>query len=174
MNTYTVYHETDGVLAKGKAYPTTEGEEVPNLDPALSLLVEVKEPAPSFDSLTQKLKRLPVSYDLVNKIATVLSYEVVELTQEEIDAKLSAHFTSTITNIKYDVSVDSQNAFTRMLMLVNQTQMPDEQELSIKDVVGNSNIITVSAFKNDMMDYGMHCYELFNYVPPAVDPAGMI
>jgi hypothetical protein len=174
MNTYTIYHQTDGVIATGKPYPATEGEEVPNLDPALSILIEVKEARPSFDSLTQKVKRLPPNYDLVNKVATIQSFEVVDLTQDEIDAKIPAHFLSPTTAIKYDVAVESQNAFTRMLALVNETQMPGDQALVVKDVLGASIGITVEQFHADMIAYGLHCYELFNYVPPAVDPDGMI
>jgi len=147
---------------------------IPNLADNIKWLIEVKEAQPSYDSSTQKIKRLPVNYDVANETATIQSFEVVDLTQEEIDAKLPAHFLSPNTTIKYDVAIDAQNAFTRMLTLVNETQMPSEQALVVKDVLGASIGITVEQFHADMVLYGLHCYELFNYVPPAVDPDGMI
>lgn len=147
---------------------------IPNLADNINWLIEVKEAQPSYDSSTQKIKRLPVNYDVANETATIQSFEVVDLTQEEIDAKLPAHFLSTTTAIKYDVALEAQNAFTRMLTLVNEAQMPSEQALVVKDVLGASIGITVEQFHADMVLYGLHCYELFNYVPPAVDPDGMI
>lgn len=147
---------------------------IPNLADNINWLIEVKEAQPSYDSSTQKIKRLPVNYDVANETATIQSFEVVDLTQEEIDAKLPAHFLSTATAIKYDVALEAQNAFTRMLTLVNEAQMPSDQALVVKDVLGASIGITVEQFHADMILYGLHCYELFNYVPPAVDPDGMI
>ena len=147
---------------------------IPNLADNINWLIEVKEAQPSYDSSTQKIKRLPVNYDVANETATIQSFEVVDLTQEEIDAKLPAHFLSTTTAIKYDVALEAQNAFTRMLTLVNEAQMPSDQALVVKDVLGASIGITVEQFHADMIAYGLHCYELFNYVPPAVDPDGMI
>ena len=65
---------------------------IPNLADNINWLIEVKEAQPSYDSSTQKIKRLPVNYDVANETATIQSFEVVDLTQEEIDAKLPAHF----------------------------------------------------------------------------------
>ena len=172
MNTYTIYHQTDGVIATGKPYPATEGEEVPNLDSALSILIEVKEDRPSFDSLTQKIKRLPPNYDLVNKVATIQRYEVVELTQEEIDAKIPPYVD--INGIKYDVSEQAQNAFTRMQSLIDHAGMALTDEVSVKDVLSVSHTITVETFNSDMIQYGLHCYTLFNTEPEPIDQPEMI
>jgi hypothetical protein len=147
---------------------------IPNLSSHIKWLIEVKETRPSFDSATQKINRLPVSYDVSAETATVQSFEVVALTQEEIDAKLPPHFTSTTTSIKYSVSEASQNAFTRMTTLVNEAQMPNEQALVVKDVLGASIGITVEQFHTDMVAYGLHCYELFNYVPPEPEDGDFI
>ena len=180
---FTVYDtNTSAPLKDGAGRPMTGvkwgsndlTQIIPNLADNIKWLIEVKETQPSYDSLTQKIKRLPVNYDVANETATTQSFEVVELTQEEIDAKLPAHFLSPTTTIKYDVAIDAQNAFTRMLTLVNETQMPSDQALVVKDVLGASIGITVEQFHADMILYGLHCYELFNYVPPAVDPDGMI
>ena len=180
---FTVYDtNTSAPLKDGAVRPMTGvkwgsndlTQIIPNLADNIKWLIEVKETQPSYDSLTQKIKRLPVNYDVANETATTQSFEVVDLTQEEIDAKLPAHFLSPTTTIKYDVAIDAQNAFTRMLTLVNETQMPSDQALVVKDVLGASIGITVEQFHADMILYGLHCYELFNYVPPAVDPDGMI
>ena len=180
---FTVYDtNTSAPLKDGAGRPMTGvkwgsndlTQMIPNLADNIKWLIEVKETQPSYDSLTQKIKRLPVNYDVANETATTQSFEVVDLTQEEIDAKLPPHFLSPTTTIKYDVAIESQNAFTRMLTLVNETQMPSDQALVVKDVLGASIGITVEQFHADMILYGLHCYELFNYVPPAVDPDGMI
>ena len=131
-------------------------------------LIEVKDSKPSFDPLTQKLKRLPVSYDVANETATLQSYEVVSLTQAEIDAKIPAHF-ETSQGIKLDVSLESQNAFTRMMALIEQAQMPDSQEVKVQDVLKETHTITVGELKTELVSYGLYCYELFHTVPE-IDP----
>ena len=143
---------------------------IPNLSSHIKWLIEVKETRPPFDSATQKINRLPVSYDVSAETATVQSFEVVALTQEEIDAKLPPHFTSTTTSIKYSVSEASQNAFTRMMTLVNEAAMADAVIVTVKDVLGVQHDLTVEDLKVDLIAYGLHCYELFNYVPP--EPEG--
>ena len=131
-------------------------------------LIEVKDSKPSFDPLTEKLKRLPISYDVANETATLQSYEVVSLTQAEIDAKIPAHF-ETSQGIKLDVSLESQNAFTRMMALIEQAQMPDSQEVKVQDVLKETHTLTVGELKTELVSYGLHCYELFHAVPE-VDP----
>ena len=91
MNKYTIYHSTDGVLATGKPYPTDEGAEIPNLDPSLSLLLEVTEAKPTYDSATHKLVKDAVNYDTIANSATT-SWSVVALTQAEIDANTPEHY----------------------------------------------------------------------------------
>ena len=132
-------------------------------------LIEVKANRPTFDPLTQKLKRLPVSYDVASETATTQSYEVVSLTQEEIDAKTPAHFL-TSQGIMLNVNLQSQSAFTSMITLVEQAQMPDSQEVKVQDVLGETHTLTVSEFKAEMISYGLYCYELFHTVPEPVDP----
>ena len=170
---FTVYDtEANAPLSDGKGRKMTglawgsedKSKMIEGLATNIKWLIEVKDPAPSFDSSTQKLKRLPVSYDVANETATSNLYEVVELTQEEIDAKIPAHFT-TSQGIKLDVSLESQNAFTRMMTLIEQAQMPAEQEVKVQDVLKETHTLTVGEFKTEMVSYGLHCYELFHAVP---------
>ena len=147
---------------------TNVDQMISNLAADIKWLIEVKEDRPTFDPTTQKLKRLPVSYDVANETATIQSWEVVELTQEEIDAKLPAHVD--INGIKYDVSEQAQNAFTRMQSLIDHAGMALTDEVSVKDVLGVSHTITVEIFNSDMIQYGLHCYTLFNAEPEPVDP----
>lgn len=145
---------------------------ISNLAPDVKWLIEVREPRPSFDPLTQKLKRLPIDYDVANETATIQSWEVVALTQEEIDAKLPAHYTTTtpVSGIKLSVSLESQNAFTRMTSLIDHAAMAPTDIVKVQDVIGETFELTVSDFNVIIVAYGQHCYELFHTVPEPVDP----
>ena len=159
MNKYTIYHSTDGVLATGKPYPTDEGAEIPNLDPSLSLLLEVTEARPTYDSATHKLVKDEVNYNTIDKTATK-SWSVVALTQAEIDERTPAHVE--IGGIKYDTSETSQNAFTRMMTLVSNAGMALTDEVAVKDCLGVSHTLTVEQFNADMVQFGLYCYTQFH------------
>tara|TARA_R110002153_G_scaffold230883_2_gene384144 strand:+ start:3994 stop:4479 length:486 start_codon:yes stop_codon:yes gene_type:complete len=159
MNKYTIYHSTDGVLATGKPYPTDEGAEIPNLDPNLSLLLEITEAKPTFDSATHKLVKDAVNYDTINDSATT-SWSSVALSAEEITDRIPAHVE--ISGIKYDTSEQSQNALTRMMTLVTQSGMLDTDEVAVKDCLGVSYTMTVAAFKADLINFGLFCYSQFH------------
>ena len=159
MNKYTIYHSTDGVLATGKPYPADEGAEIPNLDPELTLLLEVTEARPTYDSATHKLVEDAINYNTIDKTAT-RSWSAVALTQAEIDERTPAHVE--ISGIKYDTSELSQNAFTRMMTLVSNAGMLDTDEVAVKDCLGVSHTMTVSAFNADMVQFGLHCYQAFH------------
>jgi hypothetical protein len=159
MNKYTIYHNTDGVIATGKPYPTDEGAEIPNLAPELNFLLEVTEARPTYDSATHKLVEDAINYDTVNKTAT-RSWSVVALTQAEIDERTPAHVE--IGGIKYDTSETSQNAFTRMMTLVSNAGMALTDEVAVKDCLGVSHTLTVEQFNADMVQFGLYCYTQFH------------
>jgi hypothetical protein len=159
MNKYTIYHSTDGVLATGKPYPTDEGAEIPNLDPSLSLLLEVTEARPTYDTATHKLVKDAINYNTIDKTATT-SWSVVALTAEEIDDRTPAHVD--IGGIKYDTSETSQNAFTRMMTLVTQSGMASTDNVDVKDCLGVSHTLTVEQFNADMVQFGLYCYTQFH------------
>jgi len=159
MNKYTIYHNTDGVIATGKPYPTDEGAEIPNLAPELNFLLEVTEARPTYDSATHKLVEDAINYDTVNKTAT-RSWSVVALTQAEIDERTPAHVE--ISGIKYDTSETSQNAFTRMMTLVSNAGMALTDEVAVKDCLGVSHTLTVEQFNADMVQFGLYCYQAFH------------
>ena len=159
MKRYTIYHDTDGVLATGKPYPTDEGAEIPGLDPAISLLEEVTETRPAHDNSTHKLVKDAIVYDVPN-LQAVQGWSVVALTQAEIDERIPAHVE--ISGIKYDTSELSQNAFTRMMTLVSNAGMLDTDEVAVKDCLGVSHTMTVSAFSADMVQFGLYCYQAFH------------
>jgi hypothetical protein len=159
MNKYTIYHSTDGVLATGKPYPTDEGAEIPNLAPELTLLLEVTEARPTYDSATHKLVKDEVNYNTIDKTATK-SWSVVALTQAEIDERTPAHVE--IRGIKYDTSETSQNAFTRMMTLVSNAGMALTDEVAVKDCLGVSHTLTVEQFNADMVQFGLYCYTQFH------------
>lgn len=129
-------------------------------------LIEVRESQPAYDPDTQKLKRLPVSYDVLNETATVESWEVVNLTQEEIDAKIPPYYEYNNNGIKLAIEAHDQAAFGNLLILINESGMLETDMLVIKDVFGESHGISVADFRVMIVQYGLYCYSLFNAPPP--------
>lgn len=157
---YTTYNSTtQEVIVTGRPYPTSDGSRPPNLADDIHILEEVTEAKPTYDSNTHKLVEDAINYNTIDKTAT-RSWSVVALTQAEIDERTPAHVE--INGIKYDTSEVSQNAFTRMMTLVSQAGMADTDEVSVKDCLGVSHMITVSQFNADMISFGMFCYTQFH------------
>jgi len=159
MNKYTIYHSTDGVLATGKPYPTDEGAEIPNLDPNLSLLLEITEAKPTYDNATHKLVKDAVNYDTINNTATT-SWSVVALSAEEITERIPAHVE--ISGIKWKTDEASQAAFSSMTLLLDKAGMASDEMVMIKDCFGNSHAMTVSQYSADVLQYGLACYTNFH------------
>jgi len=157
---YTTYNSTtQEVIVTGRPYPTADGSRPPNLADDVHILEEVTEARPTYDSATHKLVKDAVNYDTINNTATT-SWSAVALTQAEIDERTPAHVE--ISGIKYDTSELSQNAFTRMMTLVSNAGMLDTDEVAVKDCLGVSHTMTVSAFNADMVQFGLHCYQAFH------------
>ena len=159
--TYTVYNtDTNTVEATGRPYPVADGVSEPVGMPInLVLLEEVTQAKPTIDNSTHKLVRDAIVYDVPN-LQAVQGWSVVALTQAEIDERTPAHVE--ISGIKYDTSELSQNAFTRMMTLVTNAGMLDTDEVAVKDCLGVSHTMTVSAFNADMVQFGLHCYNAFH------------
>ena len=159
MNKYTIYHSTDGVLATGKPYPTDEGAEIPNLDPNLSLLLEVTEAKPTYSTDTHKLVKDAVNYNTVDNTATT-SWSVVALTQAEIDERTPENVE--INGIKMATDLQSQAAFSNMMILLNEAGMADSEMVMIKDCFGASHAMTLADFRTQAVAYGLSCYQAFH------------
>jgi len=159
MKRYTIYHDTDGVIATGRPYPTDEGAEIPGLDPAISLLEEVTEAKPTIDSMTHKLVEDAINYDTIAKTAT-RSWSSVALTAEEITERTPAHVE--INGIKWSSDEASQAAFSSMTLLLDKAGMADTEMVMIKDCFGNSHAMTVEQYSADVLQYGMACYTNFH------------
>ena len=159
MKRYTIYHDTDGVIATGRPYPTDEGAEIPGLDPAISLLEEVTEAKPTIDSMTHKLVEDAINYDTIAKTAT-RSWSSVALTAEEITERTPAHVE--INGIKWKTDEASQAAFSSMTLLLDKAGMASDEMVMIKDCFGNSHAMTVSQYQADVLNYGMACYTQFH------------
>lgn len=164
---FTVYDtDTGSPLLDGRGRPMTSkkwgsrdtSQMIPNLAPNIKWLINVKEDAPAYDSSTQKLVR-STTYDVDAETATD-GYEVVALTQEEIDARTPASFT-TSGGIKLAVEEQDQNAFARMKTLLDLQGAGDADPITIKDVDGATHTITVADFNAAMLEYGVHCYTAF-------------
>ena len=159
MNKYTIYHSTDGVLATGKPYPADEGAEIPNLDPELTLLLEVTEAKPTYDSATHKLVENAIAYDTTAKTAT-RSWSAVALTQAEIDERTPAHVE--INGVKWKTDEASQAAFSSMTLLIDKAGMADTDMVAIKDAHNVTQAMTVAQYQADAITYGLHCYTIFH------------
>jgi hypothetical protein len=159
MNKYTIYHSTDGVLATGKPYPADEGAEIPNLDPELTLLLEVTEAKPTYDSATHKLVENAIAYDTTAKTAT-RSWSAAALTQAEIAERTPAHVE--INGIKWKTDEASQAAFSSMTLLLDKAGMADTDMVAIKDAHNVTQPMTVAQYQADAITYGLHCYTIFH------------
>ena len=159
MKRYTIYHDTDGVIATGRPYPTDEGAEIPGLDPAISLLEEVTEAKPTIDSMTHKLVEDAINYDTIAKTAT-RSWSAVALTAEEIAERTPAHVE--INGIKWNSDEVSQAAFSSMTLLLDKAGMASDEMVMIKDCFGNSHGMTVAQYQADVLQYGLACYTNFH------------
>lgn len=147
---------TASIVQTGRSYPRSDGAEV--IEPDYKFLLEVTENRPSIDYSTQKVIKT-TTIDLDEGTVTT-GWDVVALTQEEIESLLPPYFT-TSTGIKLDVSEDAQNAFSRLLVMINSTNMVDTDPISIKDVYGTSHGLTVGDLRSTLNEYGLHCYSLF-------------
>jgi hypothetical protein len=161
-NRYTVYNtDTSTAEATGKPWPTADGVSDPVGMPAnLILLLEVTEAKPTYDSMTHKLVKDAINYDTINKTATT-SWSVVALTQAEIDERTPEHY-ETAGGIKMATDLQSQAAFSNMMILLNEAGMADGDMVMIKDCFGASHAMTLADFRTQAVAYGLHCYQAFH------------
>ena len=156
---WTVYKvSTSEAIATRQKWAAADGGELKGLDPDYTYLLEQTEVKPTYDSATHKIEKT-TTVDVPNNTITK-GWSVVALTQAELDERIPAHVE--ISGIKYDTSELSQNAFTRMMTLVSNAGMLDTDEVAVKDCLGVSHTMTVSAFNADMVQFGLHCYNAFH------------
>jgi hypothetical protein len=160
-NRYTVYNtDTSTAEATGKPWPTADGVSDPIGMPAnLILLLEVTEARPTYDSATHKLVKDAINYNTIDKTATA-SWSVVALTQAEIDERTPANVE--INGIKMATDLQSQAAFSNMMILLNEANMADSEMVMIKDCFGASHAMTLADFRTQAVAYGLHCYQAFH------------
>ena len=160
-NKYTVYNtDTSTAEATGRPWPTADGVSDPvGMPDNLGLLLEVTEAKPTYDSTTHKLVKDAVNYDTINNTATT-SWSVVALTQAEIDERTPAHVE--INGIKMATDLQSQAAFSNMMILLNEAGMADTEMVMIKDCFGASHAMTLANFRTQAVAYGLHCYQAFH------------
>jgi hypothetical protein len=159
---YTVYNtDTNTVEATGRPYPVADGVSEPVGMPInLVLLEEIRVDRPAYDSATHKLVEDAIAYDTTAKTAT-RSWSAVALTQAEIDERTPEHY-ETSTGIKMAIDVQSQAAFSNMMILLNEAGMADTDPVAIKDCFGVSHGMTVAEFRTQAVAYGLHCYTIFH------------
>jgi len=156
---WTLYNtSTSEVVSSRNKWGNIDGEEPVGLNPDFTFLLEQADAKPTYDSATHKLEKT-TTVDVPNNTITQ-GWSAVALTQAEIDERIPAHVE--ISGIKYDTSELSQNAFTRMMTLVTNAGMLDTDEVAVKDCLGVSHTMTVSAFNADMVQFGLYCYNAFH------------
>ena len=162
---WAVYNKnTSKVERRYVKWPRLDGGELTSLpDHIVYLLHEDSVVKPDYDSATQKLQvvenvNLRTKPKKLQKI-----FEVVPLTQEELDeiASRPPVYFETSTGIQLDISDAAQNAFSRMLNLVNLQEMADSDIIQIHDYHDVAHNISVAEFKAMLKEYGAYCYSLF-------------
>ena len=161
-NKYTVYNtDTSTAEATGRPWPTVDGVSDPVGMPInLVLLLEVTEAKATIDSMTHKLVEDAINYDIIAKTAT-RSWSSVALSAEEITERTPAHY-ETSTGIKMATDIQSQAAFSNMMVLLREAGVADDYGVAIKDCFGESHQMTFLAFQSMAVSYGLHCYQLFH------------
>jgi hypothetical protein len=159
---YTLYNtDTNTIEATGRPWPTADGVSEPVGMPInLVLLEEIKADRPAYDSAAEKLVENAIAYDTTAKTAT-RSWSAVALTQAELDERIPEHY-ETSTGIKMAIDLQSQAAFSNMMILLNEAGMADTDPVAIKDCFGVSHGMTVAEFRTQAVAYGLHCYTIFH------------
>ena len=138
-------------------YPRIDDEPIVGRDPNLVTVEVIKSPRPDYDPATQTLEKTETP-EVVAGTYTY-GYTVRDLTEQEILDRLPPYFEAS-TGIKLATGEHDQTAFTRMLTLIDLTQMDPAAMVIIKDVAGQKHAMTVANFKTIMAEYGAHCYAL--------------
>ena len=160
-NKYTVYNtDTSTAEATGRPWPTADGVSDPvGMPTNLVLLLEVTETRPTIDSMTHKHVEDAINYNTIDKTAT-RSWSSVALTQAEIDERTPENVE--INGIKMATDLQSQAAFSNMMILLNEAGMADSEMVMIKDCFGASHAMTLADFRTQAVAYGLHCYQAFH------------
>jgi len=92
--------------------------------------------------------------DIVNDVTPLPSGKTYTQSQE------LAHVE--IDGIKMATDLQSQAAFSNMMILLNEAGMADGDMVAIKDCFGVSHPLTVSQFRANAVSYGLFCYQAFH------------
>lgn len=116
-----------------------------------------------FDPATQKLQLVENANLRTKPKKFQKKFEVVALTQEELDAIAARPkpYFETSAGYQLNISDESQNAFSRMLNLITLQEMADTDMVQISDYLGNHHDVSVADFKAILKEYGAYCYSLF-------------
>lgn len=156
---WSVYDlNTLSVIASNKNWPRGDGGEIQGLVPSAVYLLEVKDQRPTYDSDTHRLEKTE-TVDVASNTITI-GWDIVALTQEEIDARIPEHFTTT-GGVKLKIDEASQNAFANLLTLLNQSGTGDGDTVTVKDATGDLQQMDFATFKTEIVAYGQHCYTQF-------------
>jgi hypothetical protein len=92
------------------------------------------------------------------QIAEEAARKAAKLALIEKQKRLFAPFTVQPENFSLATTVEDQNAFTRLLTLLNTANVPDSFETTISDVSNNLHLLTFGRFKEIMLSYGLEMH----------------
>jgi hypothetical protein len=157
---WTLYNtSTSEVVSSRNKWGNIDGEEPVGLNPDFTFLLEQADAKPTYDSATHKIEKT-TTVDVPNNTITQ-GWSAVALTQAESDERIPAHY-ETNTGIKMATDLQSQAAFSNMMILLNEAGMADTDPVAIKDCFGVSHGMTVAEFRTQAVAYGLHCYTIFH------------
>ena len=67
-----------------------------------------------------------------------------------------------INGIKMATDLQSQAAFSNMMILLNEAGMAETEMVMIKDCFGASHAMTLAEFRTQAVVYGLSCYQAFH------------
>ena len=92
------------------------------------------------------------------QIAEETARKAAKLALIEKQKKLYAPYIVQPEGFSLATSVEDQNAFTRLLTLLNTAGVPDSFETTISDVSNNLHTLTFGRFKEIMLSYGLELH----------------
>jgi len=148
-NPLQVMHRNNGPHDGVKVKFTGAAGNLPPLPDGEKWVVDVPEP--------QHGKNQRVEREL-----TVEKYgwKVVDLTPEEIEARMPTHVK--INGVRWKTDAESQAAFSSLTLLIDKAGMNTSDMIIIKDAEGQKHGMSVAQFQADVITYGLACYSAFN------------
>jgi len=160
---YVLYNTATKEAEKIKInWPRLDGMEIMGLDKNYRYLEYFEAPKPKINP-NEKLVKLPDSVQLSqNRYVISWGKEIITDPQALYKIKVNQGYLVEPENFRLAVGESDQNAFVRMLTLLNLTQAPDSYLTNISDITGTVRSVELGRFKQIMVEYGLYCQQLWS------------